>query len=306
MPNHQTIIAGKSAVLALENFALSRYGTAITSNGDASESLSASNLTVDNVDASWRSESLLSYGGQNPKLTIDFGIVRTIGAISFHHHNIRNVPFIVRLYRSKPPAEPVLTLGPIDPIVRALLSEFTWYTLRWNLGPADSELRRMQERFRLSSICFFDQQTDATHIEIEFDMTNLSSNDGVDYLHMGYLMAYLPFRPHINIVYGSQFKIIDRSTAIRDESGNIGGREQERPTAVSVTLPKLTDAEAFESIGAALINNGTLGKVFFIPYPHKRRYFYQTAVLGTMSQMPSLTVVNDNQISVAQVSIEGV
>lgn len=305
MTTTQTEIPGESIVMILENLCLSRYGASISANGQASSSLSAENLSVDNVNSAWRSLPLESYLTINPILTIDLGKLRSIDWISFHMHNIRDVNYTVRIYNTVLPSSPSLTIGPLDPIIRASLDEFTWETLRWELGPPGRQLKMWQEKFSLSSFCALETKTDARIIQIEFNVDQYTSNYDVPYIQIGYLMVARSFRPLINALNGWQLKPIDRSNPIRDESGNIGGREQSKSIAIIFSLPNMKNAEAFEDLLLPVEENGLLGKVFVAMLPQKRRYFYQTSVLGTI-QMPTITFTQNDLLEVNQFTIEGV
>ncbi len=292
-------------LILAENHALVSQGATATDL----EPLAGSpgNLQVEHVlnphlDLAWRSGSItaLAAAGQTVlTLQIRFGSPRRLDTLTLNRSNVR-VAFRKRYYASTQGSSggesseaPLFESPWTDPIVRARLGDFPTYSGMpdYSLGPPEANLDFWQSTFALDSIIFADQTYDNVRmVEVDFDLTRVDQNDGVDYVQVGFLPSWEAFRPRINHDLGGSYSTIDESQATRlKETGALLGRERPRRRAFDFNLGDLERDQALQRLLTLLsILNSALTRVFLWEEPEQRRYFYDTRILGTVTKPPNI------------------
>lgn len=296
-----TLIGGHQVLILSENRALVSEGAVSTSLDPIG---SPGNLGVEHVinphlDLAWRSSSiaaLVTAGETVLTLQIRFGAPRRIDTLMPAKSNVRTA-IRGRFYAStqgSPGGETPLFESPwTDPIVRARLEDFPTYTSMpsYSLGPSEEDLDFWQLTFALTSPIFADKPYDNVRmVEIDFDLTAINGNDGVDYFQVGFLPCWLSFRPKINYELGASHGVIDESETTRiKETGALLGRERSRRRTFDFTLETLDRVEGLQRILTAIMRRQSkLSRLFIWPEPLQRRFFYDTAILGTLTRLPKI------------------
>ena len=285
---------------------------ALVSQGASAVSLdpggSPGNLGVEHVlnphlDLAWRSSSIAALAGAGHEiltLRIFLGSPRRIDAGTLHKHNIRAATRW-RFYSStvgSPSEKPLWEGDWTDPIVRARLEDFAKYSPggggmpSYSLGPDEEDVDLWAQTFALDTPIFADQPYDGVRtVEVDFDLTRLDGNGGVDYFQVGFLGCWLAFRPRYNYRTGQgKFTPIDDSIVTRlPETGAALGRERSRRLAFDFSLEHLDREQALRQILTKMTQrNSRLTRVFAWAEPNQRQYFYDQRVLGTLIKPPAI------------------
>lgn len=303
----QSIPGGHELMLLYENRALTSQGATATATSTEAGNLTPDHVINEHLDLAWRSGSiaaLVAGGASLVTLKTPLGSPRRLDACSLHKSNVR-VAWRFRFYKStvgSAGGEAPLFESPfLDPIVRARPGDFpTFSEMPWSLGPSVEELDLWQQTFVLDSIGFSDQLYDDVRlVERDFDLTG-GSNNGVDFLQVGFAPAWLAFRPRIDegvkargigADLGFSWGIDDRSVTARTESGALLGRRRSSGRTFDFNLGALARPEAFQRILTQLMRiRGNLARVFVWPETLQRRYFYDQAFIGTVVALPRVVM----------------
>ena len=293
----QSAIPSHEILLCFDNLALATNGATAAASSEADGSnLSAAAGLSESLDTAWRSEDLgyFQAGSSDPSIyyTIALAEPAAVNWLGLHKHNVR-VPFRVSFYTADPDskAAAVYVSEWIDPIVRASLSDYGWFDLDWNLAPSDKRLNDLAARFALESFI----HSDATYygirfVRVEFN-NNAATNAGETFLQVGLFYVCEVYRPSINITLGWALAGVPYSTTVRTPSGSKRGRFRKPGRRLSFALEYIQRSEAFDRLfGEWILEGAELRRAFVWAEPHQRRYFYTSAILGTLESVPEFAM----------------
>lgn len=303
----QSIPGGHELMLLYENRALESQGATVTATSTAAGNLVPGHVINPHLDLAWRSGSiaaLVAGGASVVTLKILLGSPRQLDTQTLHKHNARTA-WRWRWYKSTIGSSggesPIFESPWLDPVVRARPGDFPTFTeMPWSLGPRGEELELWQATFDLTSVGFADQIYDNLRlVEIDFDLT-AGTNNGVDYVQVGLAPSWLAFRPRIDegvqargigADLGFAWGVQDRSVATRTESGALLGRRRSSGRTFDFDLGALARPEALQRILTQLARlRGKLARVFVWPETLQRRYFYDSAFIGTLTGLPRVAM----------------
>jgi hypothetical protein len=268
--------------------------------GDPFIDHTADKLMTPDLSTAWRSGSLAALAAEKDaperlvSVLIDLGTARSVNWVSIHRHNVRT-PWRADLYKGDPAlgAAPVFSSPWTDPIIRAAVRDFSFSDLVFTLGPTQRQLARWTSLFRLDSFI----PTDRVYYNVRWIKLTFDGSPGVngeaDYFQVAYPVAGRTFRPEINMVLGHKITPTDRSDTRRTESGAKRGRKRSHGRTFFFDLGYLELREAYSRILLDWLDeHGTLDLVFVWGQPAHRRHFYATALLGQLSELPSVSMPN--------------
>lgn len=292
----QAPVDGYQVLIAFDNFALASNGaTAEADSEQPTGNLGAGNLTNPALDLPWRSGSfaaLYASGVDRIKVVHRLGNPRSVSWISLHRSNLRNA-FRVKLYQTTDAVSSPVYVSPwTDPIVRASVGDFpTFSSMPWTLGPPAATIDRRAAERRLDNVAHIDASYESIRrVEIEVDVGD-GANGPADYVQWSYPIIAELFRPLINMQIGWDISVNDRSRTHRTDSGALLGRRESSGKILSFGLPYLERSEAFSRILEEwAARYGLLGRVFVWAEPAHRINFFQQALLGTVTRLPSVAM----------------
>lgn len=279
------------AMACIRNLALGTEGTTFAAEvSDASGNMSANELLNEFLDTAWRSTSLAAFaGGSELELRWTFPAARTVDFVSAHRSNWR-LPWRIKTYLS---AALQSTSAWFDPIVREVPASDKQNPSLWTTGPTDDELDDLQLDFALDHFGLI-PSISVDEVAIELDTSALDAgNNGIDYFQAGHVIIGELFQPAIGMLLDWTLGVVDLSTVFRADSGAQLGVSRSKLRQLAFALARLERTEAYtEILDRYMHKRGLLGRLFLVPEPLERLYFYNQAIVGTLENMPEVTMAN--------------
>lgn len=295
------------------NRALARYGTTVTAS--ATPLIDVENIQDPLLDSAWRSGTLSfsDIGGGDVQaedyVQFDFKVQRDLSFVSIHGINLLpdtsdewkvqindDVNFALEGYDS----------GYLDPYVRASGTESGWEAGEWNLAMPYEILNRMSvskehtfqsQTGRYLRISFRRTRPDAggttptafTHSDPTISLQGSGGATG-NFFQVGHVIAGRSFQPAINMDYGWKMGIEDLSESKITDGGTIFTDLRPRLRNLTLSFPKLSEAEAFvQLLTRWYVIEGHRNRVFVIPQPERPDYYYAQALYGLVRRIEDFT-----------------
>jgi hypothetical protein len=298
----QSQFALPEALMFFDQHTLGISGATVSTNSQSTPgNLLVSNLLTDHLDELYRSDSVLAASLTASKeilVRFNFGKPRTIRHVSLIRGNQR-LPWRTRIYEGDPATgAAIINESPVSSsIVRAHPSQFpTWSSMpTFSLGPSLDNIELWAAQFRLHSIIELDETFyNIQHLDVVFDATE-GINGEEDFVQFSLCQAGVGFQPEINILLGWDVGQEDTSVTKRVESQAVLGRKRPVLKGFGFTIGYSEPQEMFSRILTDWGDkSGKLGRVLFWPEPQQRIFFYDTAFIGTLTNLPAAVMANLN------------
>ncbi len=183
--------------------------------------------------------------------------------------------------------------GTVSGAVTGSIDEFkTLADLRLSLGPPFQLVEDLRSSFRLSSYGKLSSPAyGARRIRLTFPFAG-GSNGALDELQIGNVFFGEMWRPNINMTYGWALTRELRDETVRNRTGTLTGTALDSVRVLSLAMPYLKAAEAWESVEFITRQLGGVDPIFAWAQPDLGRYFYQQAFIGTLRRAPSIGLQN--------------
>lgn len=283
-----------SVLLVFRNQAKTQEGATATANSvQPTGNLVPANGLSDALDTAVRSGPIVDLPGGVYEYDIALGKSVPVDTGVIVKHNIRR-PVRLALYTGPPATNaPVWDSGPIDPIVRAELTEApSFQEWDFNGGPLERVLANQAARYQLITPIYAPEEFYVTHARFSVDGSagnNLALQwgdpaEGSDFFQAAYFMLATRFRPVVNMSLGWNMGGEDAATTQRLEAQALVGRERGWLRGFTMPLAFLSAAEGFNDVyGDLLEGERSLGRVFVVQQPHRPSRFHRQAFIGTVT-----------------------